>query len=175
MDLVLAHARDERELARQAIGVERLAQAEHLVGGRARAELDADRIADAAQELDVGMVELAGALTDPQHVRRAVVPLAAERIDARERLFVAEQQRFVAGVEVDRVEIGMAVGRHAAGLHELQCAIDAEGHLVVALAGGARRDEVAVPRMHPREVGETTLGEGAQQVERRRGLVVRAQ
>ena len=41
-----------------------------------RADLAADRVADAAEELDVGAVELAGALADPQHVGRAVVPAA---------------------------------------------------------------------------------------------------
>ena len=59
-----------------------------------------------AQELDVGTVELAGALADPQHVRGAVVPVAGERVDAGQRLLVAEQERLVAGVEVDLVELG---------------------------------------------------------------------
>src|SRR5204862_3073884 len=101
----------ERRFARKAIGVERAAQAKDLVDRGARTELDSDWIADTTQELDVRVVELARALADPQHVGRAVVPVAAERVDAGERLFVAEQQRFVAGVEVDRVEIRMAVGR----------------------------------------------------------------
>ena len=54
--------------------------ASDLVGVGRRADLAADRVADAAEELDVGAVELAGALADPEHVRRAVVPVAGERV-----------------------------------------------------------------------------------------------
>ena len=47
--------------------------------------------------MDVGAVELAGALADPEHVGRAVVPVAGERVLAGERLLVAEDERLVAG------------------------------------------------------------------------------
>ena len=97
------------------VGVERLAQREHLVRGRRRPDLAADRVADAAEELDVGAVELAGALADPEHVRRAVVPVAGERVLPGERLLVAEDQRLVAGVEVDLVEGVVRLGVDAAG------------------------------------------------------------
>jgi hypothetical protein len=53
----------------------------------------------------VGAVELAGALADPEHVGRAVVPVAGERVLAGQRLLVAEDERLVAGVEVDLVEL----------------------------------------------------------------------
>ena len=53
----------------------------------------------------MGAVELAGALADPEHVGRAVVPVAGERVPAGERLLVAEDQRLVAGVEVDLVQL----------------------------------------------------------------------
>jgi hypothetical protein len=80
-------------------GLSALAQLEHLVGGGRGADLAADRVADAAEELDVRAVELAGALADPEHVRRAVVPVAGERVLPGERLLVAEHQRLVARVE----------------------------------------------------------------------------
>ena len=48
------------------------------------------------------------------------------------------------------------------------------GDRLVAPALGARGDELLVPGVHLREVGEAALGEGAQQVERRRRLVVGA-
>ena len=105
LDLIGAHAGDQREPAGQPRGVERLAQLEHLLGRGGRAELDAERVADAAEELDVGAVELARALADPEHVGRAVVPLAGERVLPGERLLVAEQQRLVARVEVDLVQL----------------------------------------------------------------------
>ena len=107
LDRVGAHAGDEREPAGRAVGVERLAQGEHLVGGGGGAELAADRVADAAEELDVGAVELAGALADPEHVGRAVVPVAGERVLAGEGLLVAEDERLVAGEEVDLVQVGL--------------------------------------------------------------------
>ena len=121
----------------------------------------------------MGTVELAGALTDPEHVRRAVVPPAGERVLAGEGLLVAEQQRLVAGVEVDLVEVVVALGVDAAGPHELQRPVDLRGDLLVALALRARRDELLVPHVDLAEVGEAALGERAQQVERGGGLVVR--
>ena len=45
-------------------------------------------------------IELAGAVADPQHMRRGVVPVAAGGIDPRHRLFIGQQQRFVAGIEI---------------------------------------------------------------------------
>jgi hypothetical protein len=63
----------------------------------------------------VGAVELAGALADPQHVGRAVVPVAGERVLPGERLFVAEEERLVAGVEVDLVQIRVRLEVDAAG------------------------------------------------------------
>ena len=47
------------------------------------------------------------------------------------------------------------------------------GELLVAPTLGARRDELLVPGVDPGEVGEAALGEGPQQVQRRRRLVVR--
>ena len=49
--------------------------------------------------------------------------------------------------------------------------LDLGGQLLVALSLRRARDEVLVPAVHLREVGEAALGEGAQQVERRGRLV----
>jgi hypothetical protein len=51
----------------------------HLIGRDARPELDAHRVLDAAEELDVRAVEGARALADPGEVRREVVPARAAR------------------------------------------------------------------------------------------------
>jgi hypothetical protein len=53
----------------------------------------------------MGAVRLAGAVADPQHVGRGVVPVAGRGIDAGQRLLVAEQQRLVAGVEVGLAQL----------------------------------------------------------------------
>ena len=86
----------------------------------ARPDLGADRILDAAQIFDMGVIELAGAVADPQHMPRGRVPVAGGRIDARESLLVAEQQRLVAGVEARGAELRRVVGVEPAGAHEAQ-------------------------------------------------------
>ena len=156
-----------------AVGVERLAQLEHVGGRRVRPDLASDRVADAAQELDVRTVEGARALADPEHVGRAVVPAAGERVLPRERLLVAEEERFVAGEDIDGLEVGVRLGVDAAGLHEPHRPIDLGRHALVATALGAGGDELLGPHVDPAEVGEAALGECPQQVERRRRLVVR--
>ena len=70
-----AHPRDQRQAARDAAGIEPLGERDRVLGRRRRAELDPDRVADAGEELDVRAAEIARALADPEHVRRAVVPL----------------------------------------------------------------------------------------------------
>src|SRR3546814_8036541 len=102
-------------------------------------------LADATEELDVGAVELAGPLTDPEHVGRAVVPLAGEGVLAGERFLVAEDQRLVAREEVDLVEVGLGLGVDPAGPHEPQRPLDVVGQALVALALAARRPELLVP------------------------------
>ncbi len=107
-DLVGTHPGDQRQTAGQARRVEHFTEFEHVLGARRGADLAADRVADAAEELDVRAVEIAGALADPEHVRRAVVPVARHRVAAGERFFVAEDQRFVGGVDVDLVRFALA-------------------------------------------------------------------
>ena len=172
-DLAGAHAADEREPAGDAGRVEALAQFDHVVGGGGDADLAADRVADAAEELDVRAVEFAGALADPQHVSGAVVPAAGERVLAGERFLVAEQERLVARVDVDLAEVVVVLDLDAAGAHELEGSVDLVGELLVAAAFGARLPELLGPGVHAGEVGEAALGEGAHEVERGCRLVVR--
>ena len=107
-------------------------QAQELVRLQRRAALDADRILDAAEELDVTVLELPRAIADPDHVARGGVPVAGRGIDARHCLLVAEQQRFVAGVEIGRAQLGMALEVEAAGAHEIERLGNAVGELLVA-------------------------------------------
>ncbi len=154
-------------------GVEGLAEREHLLRRGGRPELDAERVADAAQELQVGAVDLARALADPQHVGRAVVPLAGGGVDAGQRLLVAEDERLVARVQVDLVQLVRGLEVDAAGAHEPQRPLDLLGQRLVAPPLAAGGDELLVPGVHAREVGEAALGVRAQQVQRRGRLVVR--
>ena len=50
-------------------------------------------------------VRLAGAVADPEEMRRAAVPVAGGAIDARQRLLVGQQQRLVAGVELGLADL----------------------------------------------------------------------
>ena len=71
------------------------------------------------------------------------------------------------------MERGVGLGVDATRAHEGERALDLGGHLLVTLTLGARGDEFLVPRVHAVEVGETTLGERAHEIQRARGLVVR--
>src|SRR5690606_15033696 len=78
-----------------------------VLGGGGGAGRATDRVADPGEERDVRAVELAGALADPEHVRRAVVPVAGERVSAGEGLLVAEHERLVTRPHVGLVELGL--------------------------------------------------------------------
>ena len=118
--------------------VEPLAERDRVLGLGRRAELHADRVLHAGEELDVRAVELAGALADPEQVGRAVVPTAGEAVLAGQRLLVPEQQRLVGRVAVDLVELELLVEVDAARLHEPQRPLDLGRDGLVAPALGAR-------------------------------------
>ena len=173
LDPVRPEPGDEGQPARQAVRVQAVAQRHDLVGRAVRADLAADRVADAREELDVRAVELAGAVADPHQVGRAVVPVAGQRVHAGQAFLVGEDQRLVARPEVDLVQALLGAEVDAAGGHEAQGAVDLRRDALVALALGRRRHELLVPQVHLGQVGEAALGEGAQQVERRGRLLVR--
>ncbi len=117
-------------------------------------------------------VELARPLADPEEVRRARVPVARRRVTADERLLVVEQERLVARPDVDLVDRPLVAEIDADRLHEAERAADLVRDHLVAPSLERARDELLVPRVHLREVGEPALRERAQEVERRDGLVV---
>ena len=120
----------------------------------------------------MAVVELAGAVADPDHVARGRVPVAGGGIDAREGLLVAEQQRLVAGVEIGGAQLGMAFEIEAAGAHEVQRVGNAIGQFLVAARLRRILQEAEHPLMHAAEIGEAAGREGAQQVQRRRRLPI---
>ena len=155
-----------------AVGVQGLTEAQDFVGAGRRTDLATQWVSDAAQELHMCAVHLSGALTDPEHVGRAVVPVAGQGVLTGERLLVVEEERLVAGVEVDLAEVGQGVAVDAACGHELHGPVDLVGQGLVALAGGAGRHELAVPLVDAREGGEAALGERPEEVQRGGGPVV---
>ena len=82
-------------------------------GRQRRAAFEADRVLQAPAEFDMSAAELARPVADPDHVARGRVIVARGRIEPRHRLFVAEQQRLVRGVEVGRAQFRMRLGVEA--------------------------------------------------------------
>jgi hypothetical protein len=138
-----------------------------------RAAFEADRVLDAAEVLDMPVIELARTVADPDHMPRGRVPVARGGIDARERLLVAEQQRLVAGVEFRRAQFRVALEIEAAGAHEIQRIGNAVRQFLVTARLLRILDEAEHPLMHAAEIGEAAGRERAQQVQRRRRLAVR--
>jgi hypothetical protein len=164
--------RPSRFTARMRPGRENVDQLQQLVGLQRRTALQPDRVLDAAEIFDVAVIELAGAIADPDHVAGGRVPVAGRGIDAGERLLVAEQQRLMAGVEIGRAQLGMAFQIKPAGAHEVQRVRDAVGQFLVTPRLRGIFQETQHPLMHRAEIGEAAGRERAQQVERRRRLAI---
>src|SRR5260221_11514122 len=92
---------DQRDATGLAIRIEYREQAAQPLDGHRGTDLDADRIANAAVELDVRAFELRRAHADPRKVRRQVVVAIAAWHASRLRLLVRQRERLVAGVDVD--------------------------------------------------------------------------
>ncbi len=121
----------------------------------------------------MGAVELAGAVADPEQVRRAGVPVTGDRVASGQGLLEVEDQRLVARPDVHLVEGRQRARVDAARSHEPECALDVVCQDGVPLSLERRGgDELVIPGMHAREVGKPALREGAEQVERRRRLVI---
>lgn len=151
-DLFRAVARDEGHLADLARRVDNVEDADELVRGHAGADLDANRVGDAAEELDVGAVELARAITDPEEVRGGRVVVCWWRVrgcvgggleKAREALLVFEGEALVAGVDVDGFDAAVSVD--ADGVHKAQGVFDPAHDLLVLLFNRWRDDMAQSP------------------------------
>ena len=76
----------------------------------------------------------------------------------------------MSGEEAGFAQLGRIV--HSTGAHEPQRLIDPCAQAVILLRHLRISYEIEIPLMHLVQVGETALGEGAQQVQAGRGLVV---
>ena len=120
----------------------------------------------------MGAVRLPGAVADPEHVGRGVVPVAGQAVLPRHRLLVGQQQRLVGGEEACLTHVRAGVGVDAARLHEPERGVDMVGQFLIALAGRTVGDEILRPAVHLVQVGIAAQGEGAQQVEGRGRLEI---
>ncbi len=85
--------------------------------------------------------------------------------DAGQRLLVAEQQRFVAGVEIGGAQLGMAFQIEPAGLHEGERLGNPVGELDISLRLLPVGDGFQHPLVDATEARIAAMGEGAQQIE----------
>ena len=173
-DLVVAHAGDQRQAARIVVRVEAVDVLDGLLWGGRRPDLHADRVADQGGEVDVGVVQPAGALADPHLVGGEVVEhvLALFVVgQAQHATLVVQDEGLVGGVDVRGVQGG---GGHATGAHELQAAVDLLGQGLVAGACRGVGDEFAVPLVQLVQVRGARAGQRADEVHGRRGVRVGA-
>src|SRR6267378_6326507 len=89
-DLVRTEAVDQRQASGLIVRIEHVDQPQQFVRLERGTALQSDRILDAAEIFHMAVIELAGAIADPDHMARCRVPVAGGGIDPRERLLVAE-------------------------------------------------------------------------------------
>ncbi len=115
LQLFHAHAADQRQPPGLVGRVQPVDEAQQIVGLGRGPDLEADRIADAAHEFDMGAVELARAVADPEEMRRTAIGVAGRGVDAGQRLLIGQQQRLMARIEFRLPDLGGGLRRHAAG------------------------------------------------------------
>ena len=174
-DFVGAKAADQRQAPGLVVGIERIYQAQQIVGLQRGAALEADGVFHATAIFNVRMIELARAVADPDHMAGGGVMISGGGIDARQRLLEAQQQRLVRGVEIGCAHFLMALGVETDGAHEGQRFGDAVGQFLIAV--GLRRilHKAQHPAMGVLKVGVAAGGERAQQVQRRCRLAISLQ
>ena len=169
--LLGTHADNDGQPSGDVVGVHGIDDVDQFVGGALVGNLDADRIANATDEFEVGGIEVAGTLADPEHVGRAVVPLASGGVLPGKGLLVGEEEALVGGEEVGLGEVG--IGRiNANGLHETERLIDLGGKLAVTRTLLGVLHKVQVPSVETTEIGISTGRKGPKDVEGLGTLVV---
>ena len=156
----IAHPADQGEPAGNAVRIQPLDQLGGELRGGTRAELHPDRIGQPGHEVQVRPVELPGPFADPEEVAGQVVGPAA--FDPGQRAFVFQEQRLVAGKQLDHVQRGVI---DAAGAHELHRPVDLGREVLVPGAGLGGGGELGVPGVHPLQRGQPATGVGTHQVE----------
>src|SRR3546814_15330654 len=96
-------------------------------------------------ELDMGGTLETGTVAYPEEMRRSVVPVSGQRVLAGQRLLIAEQQRFMAGVECGALQLRNGFGVDPAGRHEVQRLADAVGKVLILLEHGGATHEIQRP------------------------------
>ena len=167
-------ARDQRQTARFVLRVQLGHQLFQIIGLHGGAAFQPDRVLHTSGEFHMCAIGLARAVPDPEHMARARQPFAGFGLLAAQRLFVFQQQGFVAGVELNRLQRMRCVRVHARRRHEIKRVGDARGQVAVFLSLFAI-GKAQCPAMHLVDIRIPTGREGAQQIQRSGSLGVRTQ
>ena len=170
-DALRTHARDEGQASLLAIRVEAVDEREHLIACRGRTKLDPNRVTHARQQLDMSALLLARPLPHPQEVGRRVVGLARTRINARHRRLILQKQSLMRGIQV---HVAQRLKINARCSHELDRAVNVGGQRLVARIRRIRH-EALIPTVYLPQIRIAALREGADQVQRRRRMIIQGQ
>ena len=170
--LVIAQSGYQGESAGFVVRIKPLDVLDGQLRGHRRADLHPDRVGDHLGEGDVRAVELAGALPDPDVVRREVVEPRLAELGAQPQhgTLVVEHQRLMTGVDVGGVEVAVVDPARA---HEPHSAVDLRGQRLIAGTGRRGADELPVPVVHQVQRRQTRRGKRPHQVHRGAGVGVR--
>ena len=140
--------------------------------GSSEARISGQWVFDAGKKFDMRAVGLACAVANPQHMGGCVVIFAAGAVEARQCLLKAQQQSFVAGVEIHHAHLRRGQAGNAAGRHEIHRFINLVCRGFIAGPLWAFGDKALVPTMYFRQIGIATLGKCAQKIQRRGRLPI---
>ncbi len=169
----MPHPVDNRDPPQFRVGVEDLEEFEQPLGIHFRANLDANRIADAAEVIGMGTLDLRRPHADPRKVCAEVVPSFTPWHLASHRLLVRQEERFVACEEVDPADFrGPNPGQ---GLHESERVGDTLHHLLVFPCTRRVCNKLEVPVFGVVEVGKPTVDKRADKIQGQRSVFVATQ
>ena len=117
------------------------------------ADLDADRVLNAATILHMGTIELTGALTNPWQMRAQIVQTLM--VSIRLRLFPRQMQRLMAGEEFHRAK--RIIAHHTGGFNEVHGVQDALDHVLIFRAVIRAAHKGQIPMIRPMQVGKPAI------------------
>ena len=169
-----AKPRDQRQTARFVLRVQFGHQHFQIFGRRGRPAFQTDGVQYATGKFHMRAVRLAGAVADPDHMARPCHRLTRDRINPAQSLFIFQQQRFVAGIEINRRQRRCCFRIDASRIHEIQSVRDAVGQRAVTF-GLVMLCKAQSPSVNAVNIGKATSRKRTQQVQRGRRLRVSLQ
>jgi len=164
-----AEAGDQRQAAGLVAGIQHMDQGLEMFVAEAGTDLDAHRIGDSAEILDVRAFEIGGTHADPRIVGRQVVPAFPMRQEPCLRLLVRQVQPLVGGVEVHASGMQRIAGD---GLEEAERVGHRLDELVILVRHRRLAHELQVPILRMMQICKTAIDQRTDEVERQRRALV---